>query len=109
MLNPQAGGPPLVSCSQLLMQYIHSQLPSKTGGRLLHPKPEDGHAVVTRDPPNMAPWYTVLLKSIHLVTKFIVIYKCKGLSQLPHESTLNHILNHSNHLHSHSIFLGDPF
>jgi hypothetical protein len=39
--TPQAGGPPLVGCLRLLIQYIHSQLPSKTGGSLFHPQPED--------------------------------------------------------------------
>jgi len=30
--NPQAGGPPLLGCAQLLIQYTYLQLPPKTGG-----------------------------------------------------------------------------
>jgi hypothetical protein len=36
----QAGGPPLVGCPRLLIQYIRKLL-SISGGRLLHPQPED--------------------------------------------------------------------
>jgi hypothetical protein len=48
----QAGGPPLVDCPQLLLQYIHSYTPyleavSSIRNRRMR------HAMVTRDPPNM--------------------------------------------------------
>jgi hypothetical protein len=68
MPNPRAGGPPLVGCPRPLIQYIrsyppyletissirnlrtritdislYSQLPSISGGHLLHPQPEDAH------------------------------------------------------------------
>jgi hypothetical protein len=39
MPNPQAGGPPLVVCPRLLIQYIRSYPP--TGGRPYLPQPED--------------------------------------------------------------------
>jgi hypothetical protein len=53
MANPQAWGPPLVGCPRLLIQYIRSYPP------YLEAAPSIGnlrtrHAVVTRDPPNMA-------------------------------------------------------
>jgi hypothetical protein len=52
MPNPQAGGPPLVGCPRLLIQYIRSY-PTYLGAvsfiRILRTR----HAVVTRDPPNM--------------------------------------------------------
>jgi hypothetical protein len=50
--NPQAGGPPLVGCPRLLIQYIRSYLPYLevvSSIRNLRTR----HAVVTRDPPNM--------------------------------------------------------
>jgi hypothetical protein len=52
MPNPQAGGPLLVSCSRLLIQYIGSYPPyleAISSIRNLRAR----HAVVTRDPPNM--------------------------------------------------------
>jgi hypothetical protein len=51
MPNPQAGGPPLVGCPRLLIQYIRSYspyleaVPSICNLRMRH-------ALVTRDPPN---------------------------------------------------------
>ena len=38
--NPQAGGPPLVGCPRLLIQYIRRYLPYWRP--FLHPQPEDG-------------------------------------------------------------------
>jgi len=37
--NPQAGGPPLVGCPRLLIQFIHSYRPYRRP--FLHPQPED--------------------------------------------------------------------
>jgi hypothetical protein len=51
--NPQAGGSPLVGCPLLLIHYIRScppYLEATTSFRNLRPR----HAVVTRDPLNMA-------------------------------------------------------
>jgi hypothetical protein len=51
--NPQAGGPPLVGCPRLLIQYIRSyplNLEADSSIRNLRTR----HTVVTRDPPNMA-------------------------------------------------------
>jgi hypothetical protein len=52
MLNAQAGGPPLVVCPRLLIQYIRSYPPYLEGvssNRNLRTR----HAIVTRGPPNM--------------------------------------------------------
>jgi hypothetical protein len=49
-LNPQAGGPPLVGCPRLLIQYIRRYLEGDSSIRNLRTR----HVVVTRDPPNMA-------------------------------------------------------
>ena len=46
--NPQAGGPPLVSCPRLLIQFIHSYPPYRRP--FLHPQPEDAPCRRDRDP-----------------------------------------------------------
>ena len=46
--NPQAGGPPLVGCPRLLIQYIRSY-PSYWRP-FLHPQPEDAPCCGDRDP-----------------------------------------------------------
>jgi hypothetical protein len=46
--NPQAGGPPLVGCLQLLIQFIHSYPPYR--GPFLYPQPEDAPCRGDRDP-----------------------------------------------------------
>jgi len=46
--NPQAGGPPLVGCPQLLIQYIRSYFPNWR--QFLHPEPEDAPCCGARDP-----------------------------------------------------------
>jgi hypothetical protein len=56
MPNPQPGGPPLVSCPWLLIQYIHSYLPYLEAVSYIH-NLRAHHAVVTMDPHNMA-WQT---------------------------------------------------
>jgi hypothetical protein len=48
---PQAGGPPLVGCPRLLIQYIHSFPPYLEGVSSIR-NLRTRHAVVTRDPPN---------------------------------------------------------
>jgi hypothetical protein len=50
--NPKAGGPPLVSCPRLLIQYIRSYPPYLEGVSSIR-NLRTRHAVVTRDPPNM--------------------------------------------------------
>ena len=55
--NPQAGGPPLVSCPRLLIQFIHSYPPYRRP--FLHPQPEDAPCRGDMDPhppysPNLA-------------------------------------------------------
>jgi hypothetical protein len=57
----EAGGPRLVGCPQLHVQYIRSYLPYISRGRLLHQQPQTRHAVVTRNPLNMD--YNIILPS----------------------------------------------
>jgi hypothetical protein len=51
--NFQAGGPPVVSCPRLLIQYIHSYSPYRRP--FLHPQPEDAPCCGDRDP--FITWY----------------------------------------------------
>jgi hypothetical protein len=51
--NPQAGGPPLVGCPRLLIQFIHSY-PSNWRP-FLHPQPEDAPCRGDRDPHSLKP------------------------------------------------------
>jgi hypothetical protein len=63
--NPQAGGPSLVGCPRLLIQYIRSYpqyLETVSSIRNLRTR----HAVVTRDPPNMD--LLVLILIFHLLS-----------------------------------------
>src|SRR5215469_15427868 len=46
--NPQAGGPPLVGCPRLLIQYIRSYPPYRRP--FLQPQPEDAPCRGDRDP-----------------------------------------------------------
>ena len=46
--NPQSGGPPLVGCPRLLIQYIRSYPPYPRP--FLHPQPEDSPCRGNRDP-----------------------------------------------------------
>jgi hypothetical protein len=48
--NPQAGGPPLIVCPRLLIQYIRSYPPYRRP--FLHPQPEDAPCRGDRDPLN---------------------------------------------------------
>jgi hypothetical protein len=50
--HPQAGGPPLVGCPSLLIQYIHSYPLYLEAVSSIH-NLRTRHAMVTRDPPNM--------------------------------------------------------
>jgi hypothetical protein len=59
MPNPKAGGPPLVGCPRLFIQYIRSYptcLEAVSSIRNLRTR----HAVVTRDPPNMVTNFKLL-------------------------------------------------
>jgi hypothetical protein len=58
---PPAGGPTLVGCPRLLIQYIRCYLPyleAVSSVRGLRKR----HVVVTRDPPNMASLYQVYIR-----------------------------------------------
>ena len=46
--NTQAGGPPLVGCPRLLIQFIRSYPPFRRP--FLYPQPEDAPCRVDRDP-----------------------------------------------------------
>jgi hypothetical protein len=46
--NPQAGGPPLVGCPRLLIQFIRSYPPHRR--LFFHPQPEDAPCHGDRDP-----------------------------------------------------------
>jgi hypothetical protein len=46
--NPKAGGPPLVGCPRLLIQFIHSY--PRYRRPFLHPQPEDAPCRGDRDP-----------------------------------------------------------
>ena len=46
--NPQAGGPPLVGCPRLLIQFIRSYPPKRRP--FLYPQPEDAPCRGDRDP-----------------------------------------------------------
>ena len=46
--NPQSGGPPLVGCPRLLIQFIHSYPPYRRP--FLHPQPEDAPFRGDREP-----------------------------------------------------------
>jgi len=54
--NPQAGGPPLVGCPRLLIQFIRSYPPYQRP--FFHPQPEDAPCCGDRDP--LITWDTVL-------------------------------------------------
>ena len=51
--NPQAGGPPLVGCPRLLIQFIRSYPPYRRP--FLYPQPEDAPCRGDRDPINGLP------------------------------------------------------
>ena len=57
---PQAGGPPLVGCPQLLVQYIRSYPPYWRP--FLHPQAEDMLCPGDRDPLITVEPYTAILK-----------------------------------------------
>jgi hypothetical protein len=63
--SPQAGGPPLVGCPRLLIQYIRNYPPHLevvSSIRNLRTR----HAVVTRDPSNMEKRDDLLAKSLSI-------------------------------------------
>jgi hypothetical protein len=74
MPNPQAGGPPLMGCPRLLIQYIYRYLPYLEAISSIH-NPRMCHAVVTRDPPNMAKaWLVCKISSWMITFTFFQIY-----------------------------------
>jgi hypothetical protein len=69
--NPQAGGPPLVGCPQLLIQFTHSYPPYRRP--FLHPQPEDAPCRGDRDP---HPWsyYSLLFSGTLFLQLCIIIH-----------------------------------
>jgi hypothetical protein len=61
--TPQAGGPPLVGC-----QYIHSYPPKLEGVSSIR-NLRTCHAVVTRDPPNMAGSFVIITFPLYGLNK----------------------------------------
>ena len=59
--TPQAGGPPLVGCLRLLIQYIRSYPPHWRP--FLNPQPEDAPCRGDRDP--LITWYKIKITIIH--------------------------------------------
>ena len=58
MPNPEAGGPPLVGCPRLLIQFICSYPPYRRP--FLHPQPEDAPCRGDRDPLITSQWSVLL-------------------------------------------------
>jgi hypothetical protein len=88
--NPDAGGSPLVGCLQLL---IYSQLPSISGGYLLHPQPNDAPCPGDRDPHNMGKLYCSVMCVAHhekclpdilCLHYFSVLVLCKVANSSPY-------------------------
>jgi hypothetical protein len=100
---PKAGGPPLVGCSRLLIQYIRSY-PLYLHA-FLYPKPQDAPCRGDRDPPitvtgthhfERDPLTT--LRGTHLYRRFL-LYKPKFLWQ---SVKLVNRLNYNTHTHTHT-------
>jgi hypothetical protein len=82
---PQAGGPSLVGCPRLLIQYIRSYLPYLEAVSSIR-NVKTRHAAVTRDPPNMGPSITDFTKAEYWVLIFkkfsrvhVFVYKLEAL------------------------------
>jgi hypothetical protein len=72
--NPHAGGPPLVCCPRLLIQYIHSYFPHRRP--FLHPQPEDAPCRCDRNP--LTTWFFFLIFCcfIHVVLSLCPFLMC---------------------------------
>jgi hypothetical protein len=68
-LKPKAGGPPLVGCPPLLIQYIHSYLPYWRP--FLHPQPEDAPCRGGREPLNTVNSVTISYTVYFTFTIFV--------------------------------------
>jgi hypothetical protein len=103
--NPKAGGPPIVGCPRLFIQYIRSYPPylePVSSIRNLRTR----HAVVTRDPPNMSSLctkYRILTFRFEILTavsmKITVLWDLTPYipveisPHVPHDVTLRKITN----------------
>jgi hypothetical protein len=65
--SPQPGGPPLVGCTRLLIQYIRSYPPYRR--QFLHPKPADAPCRGDREPLIMAFLLCTYVKYLSTVRK----------------------------------------
>jgi len=63
--NPQAGGPPLVGCPRLLIQFIRSYPPHRRP--FLYPQPEDQPCRGDRDPLHGIIYYCILICFAYLM------------------------------------------
>jgi hypothetical protein len=78
---PQAGGPPLVGCPRLLIQYIPSYPPylkAVPSIRNLRTR----HAVVTRDPPNMVAIYNKTCVQFVITVRTCVWLRLSGMRRV---------------------------
>ena len=74
--NPQAGGPPLVGCPRLLIQFIRSYPPYRRP--FLYPRPEDAPCRGDRDPLTQQTFYTrfkIHYSSAEGFSRFSVCFK----------------------------------
>ena len=82
--NPKAGGPPLVGCPRLLIQYIRSYRPYRRP--FLYPQPEDAPCRGDRDPlydlGYLLPIYTQVYRSLPLGGNPTTVNKYHVLSYL---------------------------
>ena len=79
LAQPQAGGPPLVGCSRLLIQFIRSYPPYRRS--LLYPQPEDAPCRDDRDP-------LLHMDPIHIFSKIIFYFRMEPRSIPPARFTL---------------------
>ena len=72
--NPQAGGPPLVDCPRLLIQFIHSYPPYQRP--FVYPQPEDAPCHGNRDP-----LHGIFIKyGSKFVCCYVVVFLCTQTS-----------------------------
>jgi hypothetical protein len=87
--KPQAEGPPLVGCAQLIIQYFHSYALFLEAVSSIR-NPRTRHAVLTRDPPNIS-WgrsepeicLSLLHRPLYLLSLSLISFRnVKALKQI---------------------------
>ena len=79
--NPQSGGPPLVCCPRLLIQFIRSYPPYRKG--FLYPQPEDAPCRGDRDPLWHGPLYYSFSNYSKLTPRYVILaarHRCTQLA-----------------------------